>query len=121
MTQTFGAELSTSNLEAGRHVTEVQETALVALGGLLTAKQFYPLYSKLLKLDTTSRLTPRERFMPPPQRGLGTVEGMRREMNERLSQLHEQACAKLDQFSQEFCACDALFDGCLFGWHYESF
>lgn len=89
-------EFPTATHELESVVEAAEPTALVALGGLLTIKRFYPLYSKILKLDKTSNLSPRERFVPPPQRGLGTVDGMRSEMNNTLAQLNRRTGTKLD-------------------------
>jgi pimeloyl-ACP methyl ester carboxylesterase len=80
-------------LSGGR---EPAPSALVVIGGLLTIKQLSPLYMPLLKLDKTSSGPAHKRFVPPPQRGLGTVEGMTAELNTTLLRIHEQHGRKLD-------------------------
>jgi len=75
---------------------EPESSALVVIGGLLTIKQLSPLYMPLLKLDKTSSGPAHKRFVPPPQRGLGTVAGMTTELNTTLLRLHERHGKKLD-------------------------
>jgi len=63
--------------------------AIVAIGGLLTVKQVVGLYRPLLERDTTSKLPASARFVPPPHRGLGNIDRIRTETNDKLCWLYD--------------------------------
>jgi len=69
----------------------VTAAPLAVIGGLLTVKRFVPLYRQLLDRDDSTDLPAEERFIPPPEQGLGEVEYMEAELAERLEALHDKA------------------------------
>lgn len=61
---------------------------VIVLGGLLTVSQLAWFYGPLLRLDKTSAAPANKRFVPPPQKGLGSVPDMEAELNDTLSRLY---------------------------------
>ncbi len=69
---------------------ETELAPIVAIGGLLTIKQVAEWYKPLLSQDTDSTLPSNKRFLAPPKRGLGKIEDMHEELNERLTTMQER-------------------------------
>lgn len=63
---------------------------IVAIGGLGTIKQAAGWYEPILEKDTDSLLPTSKRFLAPPKQGLGRIEDMHEEINERLTTMHER-------------------------------
>lgn len=63
---------------------------IACVGGLGTVKQAAEWYDPISSKDTESPLPPNKRFLAPPKQGLGNIEEMHEETNERLTTMHER-------------------------------
>lgn len=63
---------------------------MVAIGGLLTVKRVAFWYKPLLDKDTSTDVPAKERFIAPPDRGIGEPEELQKKMTEALEGMHDR-------------------------------
>lgn len=63
---------------------------LVAIGGLLTIKRLSGFYAPLLRTDTSTDLPPKERFIAPPNKGIGEPTEIQKRFTEDLENMFER-------------------------------
>jgi pimeloyl-ACP methyl ester carboxylesterase len=77
--------------ETKRHNRSTNEMSpIIGLGGVLTVKRMLLAYKLLLNGKTNSDVPAHERFIPPPERGLGKREEMYKDVEDRVFRLHEK-------------------------------
>lgn len=63
---------------------------IVAIGGLLTVKRLAFWYKPLLDIDSSTDIPANERFVAPPNRGIGEPDELQKRITESLENIHEQ-------------------------------
>jgi hypothetical protein len=63
---------------------------IVAIGGLLTIKRLAFWYKPLLDADTSTDLPASERFLAPPNRGIGEPDELQKHITENLENTYDQ-------------------------------